>query len=117
MFPRLDHPVGDIPALRMGDDIHVHRLGGKSGVEPVVADLVDRLPGHRFEVHLRSSGDFARNYHQSGGYQGFARHPPKGVLGEHGVEYRVRDPVCDLVGVTLGNGFRGEEPAGHGGRV
>ena len=39
-----------------------------------------------------------------------------GILGENGIEDRIRDLVGDLVGMPLGDGFRGEQElaGGHG---
>ncbi len=59
--------------------------------------------------------DLAADHDAVGGGEGLAGDAGLGLFGQEGVEDGVRDPVADLVGVALGDGFRGEDVilAGH----
>src|SRR5690606_23232620 len=58
--------------------------------------------------------DLTGQHHAIGGGQGLAGHARLGVLGQEQVDDGVRDAVRDLVGVSLGNAFRGEMEGGTG---
>ena len=66
-------------------------------------DLLDAAEHALGAAHLAADDD------PVGGGEGLAGDPRLGVLGQEGVEHGVRDAVADLVGMPLGDGFRGEE--------
>src|SRR5690606_2723674 len=82
-------------------------------VEPVsgvrIADVARRRAHHRLDVDVRGRRDLARHERQTLGQKGLDRRPGRGVLLEDRVKDAVADAVCELVRVTLGNGFRGNE--------
>ena len=53
------------------------------------------------------------NVDQTGGGAGLTRHASVGILLENSVQHRVADLVADLVGMPLGNGFRGKQMSCH----
>ncbi|GAA2990731.1 hypothetical protein GCM10020227_69480 [Streptomyces flavovirens] len=111
--------VGGVDALRdvRGLRPDGHRDTTGSSVEAllggVVADL-EHLAAHEVgDVGVGLGRDLTRDMHQTGGDQGLDGDARGGVLAQERVENRVADLVSDLVGVALGDGFRGEETAGH----
>jgi len=66
-------------------------------------------PSFDESMHAR---DVARHHGEPGGHQHLAGDPAGLVLGDQGVQHRVRDLVGDLVGVSFGDGFRGEQVSG-----
>lgn len=70
---------------------------------------------HADVVDVGLGGDLTGQQHQTGGAQGFSGHARLGVLGQQGVQDGVGDLVCDLVGVTFGDGLGGEEVFAHDG--
>jgi hypothetical protein len=87
------------------------------GVLPVeagllVADLLDRVAGDLLEMAV---GDGVGAAHLAGQHDAVGRHKRLDrdarirLGGEIGIDHRVRNPVADLVGMTLGNGFAGEQ--------
>lgn len=94
-----------------------HRDATGSTVEAlfggVVTDLQNLVAHEVGDVGVGLGGDLARDMHQTGGDQGLDGDARGGVLAQERVENRVADLVSDLVGVTLGDRFRGEETAGH----
>src|SRR5262249_12946356 len=80
-----------------------------------VPDVLDRLPDDHRHFDDRGGGDLASNHHDAGLGQGLARHARLGVLGEDGVEDRVRNLVAKLVGMSLGDRFGSELITAHSG--
>ena len=118
--------VGGLLGIDTGCDID--RLGMEQHVdlsvfpvEPVllVADVLDRHAGGVGDPVLRhraGAARFASDHHAVRRAQRFARRAdvPRveaslGAFAEKQVHNFIRDPVADLVGMALGNGFRGEQ--------
>ncbi len=66
------------------------------------------------DVHDALTTNLAGQHDQIGRRQRLAGHPRIGVLGQEQVHDGVGDPVRDLVGMTLGDAFRGEKEVGTG---
>ncbi len=79
----------------------------------VVPDLQDLLAHECGDRRVRGGGHLAGDMDLPGGDQRLDGDPGGGVLAQEGVENGVTDLVCDLVGVALGHGLRGEQAAGH----
>ncbi len=84
-----------------------------------VADAADGAADEVLEFDVGAGGDFAGDDDEAGGAEGFAGDAGHGVLTEHFVEDGVGDLVRNLVGVSDGDGFGGEEGrvfvlGGHG---
>ena len=106
----LIHPLGDVGRLL----IEGHQHGAAVGIEAAgpgaaVADPFDHAPHERVEVHPGGGGDFAGDQAEAGVHNGFAGHPGGGILSKQGIEHRVAHLVADLVGMALGDRFRGED--------
>lgn len=118
---RTQHPLlvrgvdalGDVRGLR--SDGHRDAAGGavEALLGGVVADLQDLVAHEVGDVGVGLGRDLTRDVHQTSGDQGLDGDARGGVLAQERVENRVADLVSDLVGVTLGDGLRGEETAGH----
>ena len=105
----LVHAHGDIGGLLVdgGDD------GAGVAVKAVlgtgVSDLADGLADDLLEVHGSLGGDLTHDGHKAGGAEGLAGHAGHGILAEQLVQDGVGDLVGNLVGMTLGHGFAGEQ--------
>ena len=77
-------------------------------VRMVVTDVERHPARHAHVIHLALAGDLPRDDDQVVLDQGLARHPAVGVLGQVGVEHRIRDLIAHLVGMSLRNRLRGE---------
>ena len=102
--------LGDIGGLLMDQDIDL----GILPVEAVllIADVADGLAGHVLQQILGHRGgpaDLARQDHLVRRRQRFAGDARVGIGAEIGIDDGVGDAVANLVGVTLGHGFAGEE--------
>ena len=74
-----------------------------------VADIANDFAGEVGEVDVGGGGDFAGDYDQARGDQGFAGNAAHGIVFHDGVEDGVGNLVGDFVRMALGYGFRGEE--------
>ena len=101
----LVHTHGDVGGLLVdrGDD--GAGVAVKAELGPIIADVPHHLAGDLGDVHIAGGGDLAHHMDQAGGHCGLAGHPGLGVLGQDGIQHRVRDLVTDLVGMPLGDGF------------
>ena len=70
-----------------------------------VADFPNGAADESVVVELRAGGDLAGDDHQVGLHQGLAGHPAHRVLGETGVQHRVRNGVANLVRMAFAHGF------------
>jgi len=75
----------------------------------VVADVDDDVAHDLLEVDPGRGGDFAGNNGNTGLDQGFAGHTGELVLGDDGVQDRVRNLVGDLVRMSFRHGLGGEK--------
>ena len=94
-----------------------HRDAAGLGVEAVlgarVADAADRRADDGRDVDVGGGRDLAGHHDLPGGDERLAGHAAERVVGQDRVEDPVRDLIGDLVGVSLGDGFRGEEVLSH----
>ena len=89
--------------------------GGVVKLVLLVPDILDRGAGNAVNRchHLRQLGrvrqaDLATNHHAVGGGKGFACDAGLGLDGQERVQHGVGNPVTQFIGVSFGNGFRGE---------
>lgn len=105
--------LGNVRGLRADG----HRDAAGSAVEAllgrVVPDVQDLVADEVGDVGVRLRRHLAGHMHQAGGDQRLHGDPGRRVFLEESVEDGVADLVSDLVGVSLGDGFRGEKAAGH----
>src|SRR4029079_12565951 len=86
-----------------------------------VADVADGVADDRLEVDVGLRRDLAENEDETGRRRGLAGDAGVRVVADDRVEDRVGDLVAHLVGMALGDGFRGEQvlrgvnDAGHSG--
>ena len=104
----LVHAHGNIAGLlvNVGDD--AAGIAVKAVLGAVVADVADDLPRDLGDIHIAVGGDLAHDVYQTSGRRGFAGYAAIGILGQNGVQYGIGDLIADLVGMTLGHGFRGK---------
>ena len=110
----LVHAQRDIAGLLVdvGDD--GAGIAVKAAVGGVVADVQHHLPGDLGDIHIATGGDLAHDMDQAGGGAGLAGHAAVGILLEDRIQNRVGDLVADLIGMSLGNGFRSKQMSCHG---
>jgi hypothetical protein len=99
----------DVGRLLVDRVDHGAGVGREAEVRVGVADLADRLARDVLDVHVRRRGDLAGHDDEPRVHERLARHAAVRVIAQHGVEDAVGDLVRDLVGVPLGDGFRGEQ--------
>ncbi len=100
--------LGDVGRLRVERHQHTARLAVEAVGVVVVADVADRVAHERGDVDVGGRRDLTGHHHEAGGQQRLAGDPAGRVALEHGVEDGVGDLVRHLVGVALGDRFRGE---------
>ncbi len=109
------HALGDVRRLAFDGDEHRADVGVEAGFLVVVADVDDGLASHFGVVDDGLGGDFAGDDDHAGLGQAFAGHAAFGILGQTGVQDRIRHGVAQLVGMAFGHGFGGEHGIlGHG---
>ncbi len=108
------HALRDVGRLLVQRDDHAARVGVEAVLRAVVADLADLLAHEPRDVDVRLGRDLAGDHDEPGRDQRLARDTPQRILGEDGVEDRVRDLVGHLVGVPLGDGLRREQERARG---
>jgi hypothetical protein len=106
------HALGDVAGLfaDQGHDGTGRAVEADMGTG--VADVADHLAYHLVEVDPGVGGDFTADDHGPGldhGLAGDAGVLGVGVLGQNGIQDRVGDLISDLVRMTLGDGFGGED--------
>ncbi len=103
--------LGDVRRLLVEghDDATGLRVEAELGAR--VADLRDPLAHEPRDVDVGRGRDLAGDDDEARGDERLARDPSGRILGENGVENRVRDLVGDLVRMPLGHGLRGEREA------
>ena len=109
------HLVGPLDAERDVGRLLVERdhdaagVGVEAVLGPVVADALDRLAHEARDLDVGLRRDLAGHHHEPGRDERLAGDAPVRVVGEDGVEDRVRDLVGDLVRVALGHRLGREE--------
>jgi len=108
------HALRDVCGLLVDRDDDAAGLGVEAVFGSRVADLGDRLADEARDVDVRLGRDLTRDDDEAGRDQRLAGDAPRGVVREDGVENCIRDLVCDLVGMPLGDGLRGEREFARG---
>ena len=105
----------DVCTLLTDTDEDSTRLVIEAELAIVVADLLNRLPCDLCHRDVRLRLDLSCDDHEPGRCQTLARDVGVGIVLQCVVEHSVTDLVAELIWVTFGNGFGGEE-GGHNGR-
>ncbi|CDB87766.1 putative uncharacterized protein PY07799 [Firmicutes bacterium CAG:170] len=102
------HAHGDIGGLLVdgGQDRAAAAVEAAFGV--VIADAGDGIARNARDVHIAARGDFAHDQNEAGRGRAFTGDARLRVLRQNGVQNAVGDLVADLVGMSFGHGFRGE---------
>ena len=112
----LVHAHRDVRGLLAEGDEHRARLAVEAVAGIVVPDRAHPIAHQPLVFDMGVRPDLPRQHHHAGLDQGLAGDPASPIPCERGVDHRVRDLVGDLVGVSLGDGLRGEDlGAGHRG--
>ena len=105
-------PLRDVRRLALDRDERAAGLVVESVVGPGIADVADGVADDRLEVDVGVGRDLAEHQHEAGRGGGLAGDSRVGVLADDRVQDGVRHLVAHLVGMTLGDGFRGEQVLG-----
>ena len=100
---RLVDALGDVGRLLVDRDDDAAGLEVEAVLRARVADLGDRLAHDRADVDVGVRRDLAGDDDEPGRDERLAGDPSVRVVGEDGVEDRVRDLVGDLVRMALGD--------------
>ncbi|MNT12086.1 hypothetical protein D3C72_1470010 [compost metagenome] len=100
---------GNLGRLLVDGRQHGAGLGVEAELGAGVADLLDGVAHQSGDVHVAAGGDLTGHQGHAGRHAGLAGDAGLGILRQDGVEDGVRNLVADLVGVSLGDGLRGEE--------
>src|SRR5205823_6532530 len=103
------HALGNIGTLGSNGIQDEHTIRVKNIVIMRVADFTDGLARDDIIVELGLGGDFAAHDHEIALGVGFAGHAAGGVLGQAGVEDRVRNSIANFVRVALADGLGRED--------
>ncbi|OPZ92994.1 MAG: hypothetical protein BWY72_02485 [Bacteroidetes bacterium ADurb.Bin416] len=98
----------DVGGLFMDGGEDTARIAFKHIVAFGITNAVDDGSGDFLKVDIGLRLDFSGQDNLSGGDQGFTGNFRGGVESQEFIEDGIRDLVGDLVGMTLGNGFRGK---------
>ncbi len=110
------YALGDVRRL-LAENVDDRATGAvKPHFAAVIANFQQSPTDDGLEVHRGGRGDFAGQNSAAGFHQRLARDTGLFVLGEDGVQYRIRYLIGDLVRVAFRNRFRREKVAvrGHG---
>lgn len=97
--------LSDIGGLLLDGDEEVQSLVVEALGGVIVADVLDGLADNLLVVELGLGGDLAEDHDHAGLGGSLASDLGEGVLGQAGIEDRVRNLIGDLVGVTLTDGL------------
>ena len=70
-----------------------------------ITDVLDRIAHDPGNIHIAVGGEFAHHQHHARRRTAFDRHAGVFVLGEHGVQHRVRDLVAHFIGMPFRHAF------------
>ena len=102
------HAHRDVWRLRLNHIDHGAGLGIESKSRIVIANAIDYV-AHQFRhIDIGFGCDFAGNDADASGYQSFASDPPGGIFRQYSIQDRVRDLVCNFIGMAFCNGLRGK---------
>ncbi len=115
---RLVHALRDVGRLLVERHHHTARLGVEAVLRARVPDLRDALADETRDVHVRARRDLAGDDDQACRDQRLTGDAALGIVGQDGVEHRVRDLVGDLVGMAFRHrlGAEVERACAHGSR-
>jgi hypothetical protein len=99
----------DVRRLLLDRRDHAAGVSVDAEVRVGVPDLGDRPADHGRDVDVLRRADLAGDHDETGGDERLAGDAAVRVDRKDGVEDRVGDPVRELVGMTLGDGLRGEQ--------
>ena len=110
-FERLVDPHRDIGRLLV--DRYRHAAGRRIEADErvIVADVRDRLADEARNVDVRRGRDLAPDVDLARDDERLAGHAAQRIVLENRVEHGIRNLVGDLIGMPLGDGFGGKEPA------
>ena len=100
---------GDVAGLLVDAGDHSAGVGVEAVEGVVVSDGGDGAANHGLKIDVGLGGDFSRDDDEAGSGQGLAGHPAAGVVREASIEDGIRDLVGDLIGMSFGDRFRGEQ--------
>jgi hypothetical protein len=101
--------LGDVRRLALNRHERPARLVIEAVVRPRVADVADRVTDDRLEIDVGVRRDLAEDEDEPGGRCGLAGDARLRIVTDDLVQDGVRDLVAHLVGVALGDRFRGEQ--------
>ena len=99
---------GDVRGLPPHGDHDVAAVAVKAHLGAVIARVADGLAGDLRDIDAGGCGDLAHDEHHAGRRCRLTGDAAHGILLEHGVEHAVGDKIAQLVGMSLRDGFRGE---------
>ena len=102
------HAQRDVRTLAVNGGDNGEGIVGKS-LAVHVSDVLDRVAHDLGNVHIAVGGKLAHHEHHSRGGAAFDRHAGIFVLGEDGVQHRVRDLIAHLIGMTFRHAFAGKK--------
>jgi len=86
---------------------------GQAEIRVGIAHLLDHPAGDFLRLDRGLRGDLPAHQDQALHDERLTGHPALWVLGQYGVEHRVRDPIRNLIRMPLGNGFRSDKFGAH----
>jgi hypothetical protein len=94
-------------ALERGNDSAGFRVKAVLGAR--VADITHHFASNVGIIQNCLGRNFARDHHEAGGHERFARYAPGRVFRKHRVEHSVGDLVGNFVRMAFGHRFRGKQ--------
>ena len=105
---------GNLGRLRANRDGHATRVAVEADLARGVANAHDAFAYDGGDLGIAARGDLAGHVDEARGDERLDGNARARVLAKELVQDAVRDLVANLVGVTFGDGFRGEVPEAHG---
>ena len=99
------YALGDVGTLRRDRVEDQHPVSVKDVVLVRVADVADGLAGDGVVIQHRLGRDLAADHHQVALGVGFTGNAAGRVLGQAGIQHRIRNGVAHFVRVALANGL------------
>jgi hypothetical protein len=108
-----EHGLGDIRRLLPNEICHSTGIRGNPVLGFFVAHIAEDPARDLSGVDAGCCGDLPSYDDEALHDEGFAGHPPHGILGKDGIQNGVGDAVRQFIRVPLGYGFRGDEFSRH----
>jgi len=102
------HALRNVRALRRDRVQNHHPVRVENVIRMRIANVANGLAGDGVEVQPGPGGDFSAHHHQVALGVSLAGHPAARVLGQAGVQHRIRNRVAHLVRMAFADGFRGK---------